>query len=139
MTTDDKTLLCYMWYAYLYVSSKLYSGYRAVSNVCKMCIQQTKGVKKWFCSDNRSGRGETKERECYICLEPIWYAAVTNLLSCTHNDRFHTSCLWKWVVERSAKDFHRYGTFNLSCPICRHLRVSQICNVSSRNRWQMQT
>lgn len=80
------------------------------------------------------GNESEEEDQCYICLEPKWYSSVTRLLSCTHNDRFHVSCLWKWVMENSVTDFSRYGVLNVSCPICRTSKIVQVCNVSNLNR-----
>jgi hypothetical protein len=85
-------------------------------------------------ASNGCEKGEGKSDQCYICLEPVLYLPGTNILSCTHNNRFHMACLWKWVVENSVTDFPQYGIFNVSCPLCRNTKVVQIGNVSWMHR-----
>lgn len=79
-------------------------------------------------------REREQEDQCYICLEKICFPSATKMLPCSHNNSFHVACLWKWVLENSSVDFPRYGVFNVSCPVCRTSKVSQICDLRSLNR-----
>jgi len=72
--------------------------------------------------------------QCYICLDYIRCPIVTNLLSCTHNTRFHLACIWEWVTKTSVTDFNNYGAFNISCPICRKEVITPICNAPYQRR-----
>lgn len=98
----------------------------------------------WFSSDEDTANAymhystpiaePEAEEECHICLEPIRYHSPTKILPCLHNDHFHMACLWKWVLENSTRDFTLLGVLNVSCPLCRSAKRSQICNMSGLHR-----
>jgi len=126
--------LYYVWRACLHVSTVISGWIAASGKEISLRWQRIVCAKQIFGFNDRLVRNVKEELECYICLEPIWHSVVTNMLPCTHNERFHTACLWKWVREKSEYHFNRYGTFYLSCPICRKVNVTQICNTSHLNR-----
>lgn len=85
-----------------------------------------------FCSyvtdDDNDNDDDDEGPVCYICLDTVCGSTVTELLPCAHNERFHTSCLWNWILENNSVDFKRSGIFKISCPLCRKIKTSQVCN-----------
>lgn len=137
---------------YLYVVAKLQLWLGLCANFFRIYFRCQKNDRLhqkhlWFSSDEDTATQHythystpttepEAEEQCYICLEPICYQSPTRMLPCSHNDHFHMACLWKWVWENSSRDFTLLGVLNVSCPVCRSVKRSQICNMSGLHRRQ---
>lgn len=85
----------------------------------------TDGKEKEISNYNRRNNGKRNINNCSICLEDISYDdngirnVKTNLFHCNHNDLFHYSCAWTWIV--SSHTMTDENELLINCPLCRNI------------------
>lgn len=74
--------------------------------------------------NNNCNNGKKNINNCSICLEDILYdndnnSVKTNLFHCNHNNLFHYSCAWSWIV--SSHTMTNENEILTNCPLCRNV------------------